>query len=206
MAKNITSEKLIKLGDGNNPVRLSFLNAYKTKAFKGNAPKFSATGLMDPSNKIHQASMAELKAETTVLLQQGGLNKQQLDALCFGDGTKKFQKNPKTYEAYNGKWYVVSSNTADNRPHIRNRLNKPVNEGEPGAPYAGAYGILGVTLWLQDNEWGKKINANFIIVQFVKDGEKFGGNGVDVDGAFQALDEGDHPESNSVKQVDDFDF
>jgi hypothetical protein len=209
MGKALTSP-LIKLGTGADPVRFSFCHPFKPKPFgktKDN-PRFQCTGLLDPSNKTHAEQILTLKAEAKKLLEQGGLSQAELKSMCFGKGDKLYAQKKDTYEAYQGMVYLTSSQTPDNPPDIRDRRNKPVKEGQPQAVYSGCFGILGVTLWLQNNDWGKRINANFLVAQFVKDGPKFGGGGVDTDNEFQPLDDddGSRPAGATTALDDNFDF
>jgi hypothetical protein len=60
-------------------------------------------------------------------------------------------------------------------------------EAEPGgkaAPYAGCYVNATIVVWAQDNEHGKRINAQVKAVQFFKDGEAFGAAAVNPDDEF----------------------
>jgi len=50
---------------------------------------------------------------------------------------------------------------------------------ENGKPYAGCYVNMSIRLWAQDNQFGKRVNAQLRAVQFVKDGEAFGDKPVD---------------------------
>jgi hypothetical protein len=60
-----------------------------------------------------------------------------------------------------------------------------------------------VTLWTQDNKFGKAIRANLRIVQFVKDGKAFSGSApANADDEFEAL--GDSPSGKGgATSVDD---
>ena len=49
---------------------------------------------------------------------------------------------------------------------------------EDGRPYAGCYVNAVLELWTQDNNYGKRVNATLMGVQFYKDGESFVGGGV----------------------------
>lgn len=46
-----------------------------------------------------------------------------------------------------------------------------------GKPYAGCYGNVIISVWAQDNKWGRRINAELNGVQFWGDGERFGSGG-----------------------------
>ena len=49
---------------------------------------------------------------------------------------------------------------------------------EDGKPYSGCYVNASVELWPQDNNYGKRVNATLMGVQFFRDGESFSGGGV----------------------------
>jgi hypothetical protein len=57
--------------------------------------------------------------------------------------------------------------------------------------YAGCVVNATVRLWAQDNNYGKRINAQLRAIQFVKDGAQFGEGAVDVTKEFTALPDED---------------
>lgn len=168
-------------------VRGAFLRIHKAEARKdpktgeprGKA-KFSGTLLFDPSRVDHAATIKEIKADAKRILDTrygvgtwpkanpatglGGL------IMCFGNGNDL----PKIYDGYKDMWYLKLSDT--NRPLLGNRAGKAVVEGDPQCPYSGCYVNAKISLWAYDNE-SKGINANFRSLQFVRDGEAFGGGG-----------------------------
>lgn len=44
-----------------------------------------------------------------------------------------------------------------------------------GKPYSGCYVIAQVEIWAQDNQYGRRINSQLKGVQFLRDGDAFGG-------------------------------
>jgi hypothetical protein len=68
---------------------------------------------------------------------------------------------------------------------VINRDKSPIAEGD-NVVYAGCYVNGIVSLWAQNNQYGKRINAQLDGVQFVRDGEPFGDGAVSVD-AFDAF-------------------
>lgn len=89
------------------------------------------------------------------------------DKLVVHDGDDK-----KKFEGFEGNFYVAAS--ADTRPTAVNRDRSPVTE-EDGVLYSGCYVNAKVELWVQDNQWGQRVNATLLGVQFVKDGDSFAG-------------------------------
>lgn len=89
------------------------------------------------------------------------------DKLALHDGDDK-----KKFEGFEGNYYLAPS--ADTRPTAVNRDRSPVTE-EDGVIYSGCYVNAKIELWVQDNQWGKRVNATLLGVQFVKDGDSFAG-------------------------------
>lgn len=190
MSKAPTSDK-ITLGTGSDPIRFSFLAIDKPKSFDQNTQaKYQATALLDPSNKAHAATIKQLQDAAADLLKQAGLEREDLLSVCFGNGDKK------KYDGYKGMIFLQASNEV--RPTLVDRNRNPVAPGDKQFPYSGAHGILTCTLWLQNNKFGKRINANLRALQFVKDGPAFGVAPVNADDEFEAL--GDGPSSPGVSK------
>lgn len=186
-------------------VRLSFPKLFKAEAFQeGQEKKFQATGLLDPSDASHAAKIKEIKQAAGALLKEAGLTSHELDGVCFGDGNKKVKKTKDgkvVREGYENMFYVSVNNTT--RPAVANRRGEPVSEGDPGCPYAGCYVNITLTLWVQDNQYGKRINGNLRGVQFVKDGEAFGNAPVSVDSEFEALEDSAGGSAGETSDWDD---
>lgn len=162
--------------------RLSFPRLFKPKAFReGQDPRFEATFLLDPSDKAHAKVIKQIEdAADSIVEEHFGKKKPKKIELCFGDGDEK------DYDGYEGMFYISTSNKT--RPTVVARDRTPLVE-EDGKPYAGCYVNGSITLWVMDNEFGKRVNANLRAVQFVKDGEAFGVKPVDADEEFDVLDD-----------------
>lgn len=178
MAKAPTSD-VIKLKN----VRLSFARLWKPKAFQdGQDPRFEATFLLDPTNATHAATINEIKAAASKMIKESGLDARSFK-LCFGRGDEK------PYDGWAGMVYLASNNKT--RPTVVDRNRNPVAEGDAQAPYSGCYVNASITLWLQNNQYGKRINANLRAVQFSEKGEAFGVQAARAEEEFEAL--GDAP-------------
>lgn len=184
MGKNSApTSEVIQLGSGNSPARLSFARLYTAKSFRpGQDARFEATFLLDPSNVEHAATIKKLQQTAAALAQQAFSGQIPPDIkLCITKGDLK------AYDGYKGMIAIATHNKV--RPTVVNRSRNPVAEGENQAPYSGCYVIGTITLWVQNNEFGKRINANLRGVQFVKDGQAFGMQPVDADDEFEALED-----------------
>ena len=93
----------------------------------------------------------------------------RLKGRCYGYA----DEDELTYDGYEGMFYVRAA--LDTRPVIVDTDLTPLDSSD-GKPYAGCYVNGTITLWTQDHPvGGKRINANLRGVQFLRDGESFGG-------------------------------
>lgn len=173
-------------------VRLAFPSLFVAKAMVGNdgkpgKPKFSASLLFAPGTANHTALKEAVDA---VGLAKWGAKwpniKTALVAgqkLCIRDGNTKAD-----YQGFAGNVYVAAS--SDIRPTVVDRDRSPLTQ-EDGRPYAGCYVVAKIDIWAQDNQWGKRINASLTGVQFMRDGDSFGGGAAPADAAdFEELGDG----------------
>jgi len=161
--------------------RLSFPSVFKRSVFNGEEGKFEATFLFPKSDTdTYDKIMAEIEA-----MKKSNKAKVASDKLCIKDGDEI------EYDGYANMWAVKASNTK--RPTVLNRDKTPLVEDDD-VIYAGCYVNSVIELWFQNNSFGKRINANLLGLQFVKDGEPFG------DGA-KVADEDDFDE---IEEDEDF--
>jgi hypothetical protein len=177
-------------------VRLSFPRLFEPKSFtEGQTPRFEGSFLLDPSDKAHKKAIDKIiaTAEEILLEQFGGEIPKSVEC-CFqyadGEtpveiGSLKWRGKAKEYDGYEGMFVISSSNK--NRPTVVDRDLTPLVEGD-GRPYAGCYVNASITLWTQDNQYGKRVNANLRAVQFVRDGDAFGVRPADAEEEFDVLD------------------
>lgn len=105
------------------------------------------------------------------------------DNLLVHDGDSKA-----SYAGYEGNLFFNANNSV--RPLILDRDKTPLT-AQDGKPYSGCYVNVSIDVWAQDNQYGKKINAQLQGLQFVKDGEAFAGGGVAADAAdFDEIEDG----------------
>ena len=150
-----------------NNVRLSFASLFKKATFGGEETKFEGTFLIDKDTQADQ--IATISAAITAMLTEKKALKLGPDRICLKDGDSI------EYEGYAGMMSIKASNAK--RPIVIDRDKSPLAE-EDGRPYSGSYVNCVLELWFQDNTWGKRVNANLLAVQFVRDGEAFGDGGV----------------------------
>lgn len=166
-------------------VRLSFPSLFNTAKFGGeDTGKYEATFVLDKVE--HAEVIAGIKAQIDRLMKEELKSKVPSDKLCLKDGDEMGRPE------FEGKYTIKAS--TKKRPLVINRDKSPITESD-NVIYAGCYVNAIVSLWAQNNNYGKRINAQLDGVQFCRDGEAFGDGAVSVN-EFDAFGSGS----------DDFDF
>lgn len=148
--------------------RLSFPSVFQKSEFQGNVGKYEATFLFPKTDKkTYDAIMKHIEECKTA----NKLGKVASDKLFIKDGDEI------EYDGYEGMWAVKASN--NKRFTVIDRDKTPLTE-EDEKLYAGCYVNAIVEPWAQNNAYGKRVNANLLGIQFVKDGEPFGDGGTKV--------------------------
>jgi len=178
-------------------VRLSFPQLFTAASFSPEQKKkFSATLLFDADGAIHgQVKKATVEAAEAKWPGKGAAMVKQLAAqgkLALRNGAEK-----PNYDGFgDGVMFVNASN--DKRPTVIDRDRTPLTE-EDGRVYAGCYVNAMVEFWAQDNQFGKRVNCSLRGVQFVSDGEPFGGGGVPATADdFPELEDSSAPQTDAV--------
>ena len=156
-------------------VRAAFLQVFEPSQVNGEGkPAFSGTFLMPPGHpeivNIQNAitAVANLKwkekaAEILAILIAS-------DKVCLHNGDTKAN-----YDGFAGNMFV--SARSPSRPLIIAQDRSILVEAD-GKPYSGCYVNAQIALWAQDNGFGKRVNAQLRGVQFLRDGDAFGGGAV----------------------------
>ena len=155
-------------------VRLAFPTLFEAKTVNGEGkPAFSASFLIDPADPqvkainaaIEQVAKEKWGAKADAVLKQ----LRATDKVALHDGDLK-----SNYDGFAGNLYVSARSAV--RPTVIDPARNPLTE-QDGKPYAGCYVNVSIDLYAQDNSFGKRINASLRGVQFVRDGDAFGGGG-----------------------------
>lgn len=197
MAKSKTSQKI----QAKN-VRFAFVQIDKAKPYEvGQKDYFTLDVLLDPANAEHAATIATIKEEGKKLALEAYGSIDGIKNKCFGKGDdRKRAGTNDTYDGYAGMFYVKLKAHADRNAiggehfgFVANRQAKTIGPQDPQWPYSGCYGNVSFTMWALDPKspnirHGKSIGGNLLSLQFVRDGEAFGGAGpVRVEDEFEAL-------------------
>ena len=160
--------------------RLSFPSLFNPASFGGESTgKFEATFILD--KKEHAEVIKQIEVIIAKLQKEELKTKVAADKLCLKDGDEMDRPE------YQGKMTIKAS--TKKRPLVIDREKTPITEDD-NIVYAGCYVNAIISLWAQNNQYGKRINAQLDGVQFVRDGEPFGDGGVSVD-EFDAFGDSD---------------
>lgn len=182
MNNKTTDPAIVKL----NNVRLSFPHLFTPQSMEeGQEKKFRATFIL--SNEHHAALIASIEKLIDRLALDTFKKKVPFKS-CFHDGNEK----PDVDGYGDGVMFITASRKT--RPAVVDRSVNPITE-EDGIIYGGCYVNATIRLWVQDNKWGKRVNAELRAVQFVKDGPSFGAGPVNAEDEFEPVD---------APSVDDF--
>ena len=164
-----------------NNVRLSFPQLFEATTVNGEGkPAFSSSFLIDP--KDPQVAVINAAIETVAKDKWGAKAEATLKAIRAADKTCLHSGDLKAnYDGFEGMLFLSSRNAL--RPLVIDTNKTPLT-AQDGKPYAGCFVNASVELWVQDNNYGKRINATLMGVQFYKDGESFTGGGVADDSDF----------------------
>lgn len=161
-------------------VRLSFPSLFSKSEFEGKQGKFEATLLLDKSDKKQYKAIMDAIEEC-----KKEANKKVPESKYFiKDGDEIFEE--KEYDGYENMFAIKAGNSK--RPTVIDRDKTPIAE-EDEKVYAGCFVNAIVSPWVQDNQYGKRVNANLLGIQFVKDGEAFGDAVVASDDDFDEIED-----------------
>lgn len=192
MTTKATDPAIVKLPG----VRLSFPHLFQAHSMEeGQEKKFSATFLLD--DKEHGPLLDQIEKLIDRLALDEFKKKTSFKS-CLRDGNEKLE-----LEGYgDGKFFIPASRKT--RPAVvRLKLNEhgekeyiDISE-EEGLIYAGCYVNAVIRLWVQNNKWGKRVNAELRVVQFLKDGESFGSGRVKPEEDLEGMPDGGDESTSS---------
>lgn len=170
-----------------NNARLSFPKLIKPEAFKGkdgaeSKPRYSAALLIPKTDTATVAAIRQALLTTAIEKWGPDDGPAEIKRLVAGNKVCLIDGDAAEYDGYEGHWALRTSSTPEYPPTLVDEYAKEVPRDSAGAAakfYAGCYVNAIVRLWAQGAEsgFGKRLNANLGGVQFVNDGEAFGGGG-----------------------------
>jgi hypothetical protein len=184
-------------------VRLAFPTLGAPERYQNkpeNTPRWSGVALVPNGDKqkaqidaaVQRVAEAEWKGKAAAILKSIEGNSMKM---CWIDGAKKAQ-----YDGFSDCWSLSAHRYADKnkRPLVLTADAKPIYkddntmyDGMAGIVYAGCYVNFQFELWAQNNAHGQAIRATLLGVQFVANGDAFGGGAQPATGDFPVqLEEG----------------
>lgn len=114
---------------------------------------------------------------------------------CHRNGDLRVNKSGDVYDGYEDHWYVTAKNKV--RPTILNRDKSPIEEKD-GVIYSGCYANVTIDVYAMTDPKKKGVHAALKGVQFVKDGDAFGGGAPASPDDFDDLGVDDQEEADSL--------
>lgn len=182
-------------------VRLSYPHLFRPGTFANAGPdakpKFSAAFLMPLAT--HKADIEFLRKMIKALAQTELKGQIPSDKLCLRNGSGSGKPEQE------GHWVFRASESK--RPAVVGKDRAPVTE-EDGTVYGGCYVNAVIRLWAQSNQFGKRINANLLSVQFAGDGEAFqqGGTRSAAEDVFEEFETEEAGSTGDAGGLDDIDL
>lgn len=155
----------------------SFVNVFQRSQFDGKEGKFECTFLFNKETQADQIAKIQeaieaAKAEAKV--------KVPSDKICLKDG------DDFDYEGYAG--HMALKLSSNRRPTLLDRDKTPLVEDD-NKILAGDIVNVSFDLWVQNNNYGKRVNGNLLGIQFIKEGKRFGAGAIDVSDDFDDLED-----------------
>ena len=155
-------------------VRGAFLNAHSVGVYEGKA-SYGAQLIIAPNDpqiaNIEKALLAVAKDKWKAEAQQVYDMLKAQDRLCFRRHPK-LDKQGKPYDGFEGNFYLACSSRENQKPLCLNADKTIANDG---TIYGGCYIDVKLSLWPQDNNFGRRINAQPLVFQFRAPGDAFAG-------------------------------
>jgi hypothetical protein len=151
--------------------RLAFPKVFKAEAIDDGRPTYGALLILEAGHP----QLAEIKAKMIAVAKEKWQAKaaeiykgiEKSDKLALHDGDTKSQ-----YDGFSGNFFISANAAESARPTVVDGNRAPITERD-GKIYAGCYVNASVDFWPQDNNFGKRINAQLRGLQFLRDGDAF---------------------------------
>lgn len=187
-------------------VRLSYPHLAEPWAkTEADTPRYSCTGIL-PKDTHAEARKLILRRIKSLLKSEGKDGRPlslPADKLFLRDGDANVtasdddEEDADTTETarpeYANAWTVAAAERKS-KPSLRNKRGRVCSKTEEDEFYAGCFVNLWIRPWFQNNKFGKRMNANLVMVQFRKDGDPLGGGRIsesDLDSQVDSMDDDD---------------
>ncbi len=179
MTENDKSEFTIMLKN----VRVSFPALFQRPRMRttGEEGSFGARLLLDPENPDHAPQIEAVKKLIMKACKDSGVFEKvpPPDRRCLRSG------NDSEREEYQGMILVSANN--DTAPYVFDGKRKWVQDESRNPIYSGCYVDAQINIWVQNNSFGKRVNAQLRGIAFAGDGKSFDGSYVPYEDVAQAF-------------------
>lgn len=155
-----------------HPVRLAFAqHLFKAGTVAGEGePAYSVTAILPPNHPaIAEIEAAELEVAEAKWDKKGAANLKAIRSA--GKSVLKDGNLKANYAGFEGNLFI--SMRSKDRPNVFGKKGEQLEDN--GTIYSGCYAHVILAIWAQDNQYGKRINAQVTGVMFSRDGDSFGG-------------------------------
>ncbi|MFN7609546.1 MAG: ssDNA-binding protein [bacterium] len=168
-------------------VRLAFNDLFKPVPFKDGEPTYNATFLIAKGSELHKkVEAAAIAALNAKFPSKGEAIRKQIEGntnkCCIQDGDKQ------SYDGFEGNIAVRAKARVNQRPVVIDRDKSPLTQAD-GRIYSGCYVNASIEFFGYDNT-GKGLSAQLRGVQFLRDGDSFGGGSPASSDEFESVEEG----------------
>ena len=157
-------------------VRIAFPELFVPKSVNGGEARFGATFAIEPNSEnakliraeIAKVAKAKWKENADRVLEEI----ERKDRMTFSE-RELTNSEGKIVQGFADMYFLKAYNKT--RPSVMDKDPRVALIPSDGKPYGGCYVNAVIDIWAQDGEFGKRINATLLGVQFSADGEAFGG-------------------------------
>jgi len=147
----------------------------------------------DPIVPVIKAAM--LKVAKT---KWGVKGESQYKALDAADKTCLHKGDAKSdWEGFDGMLYIAAKTKPNKRPKLLGPQLQVLTEDD-GTLYSGCYVKAQFNIWAMDNGFGKRLNAELLIVQYVGKGDAFSGGARPDESEFDEIAAPDESEADDI--------
>lgn len=168
-------------------VRISFPDLFSPAVVDGKEGSFGATFLLDKKSNIDVINEIEKHIEFLIKTELKG-GKVPADRRCLKDSDLVSR------DEYPNDCMVLGARSQTQPRVLKPNSHDDAKDMSESKVYSGCHVDAKISLWAQNNQWGKRINAQLITVRYRGEGEAFTSGHVDretaVDG-FEIDDSGD---------------
>ena len=170
--------------------RAAFLDVHKARAFQDQEPSFGGKFIIEKGGDEHKKALKVIKE---VAEEKWKDKADEILKSLFSKGKVCLHKGEENAEYDGFDDTVVFINARNSvKPKVKDKDPTKDLQEKDGKPYSGCYVLVILEVWAQDNQYGKRINAKLMGVQFMRDGDAFSGAAPVGDDEFDDLsDHGD---------------